>query len=239
MICSAFHNLSSSIGDVFAHPPQQLVDSWQTFLAETLISYPSEPNNPAGSGNIASRIVREEIGIPNSRLFVPEALVSHIVGSKKPPTIVFVDDFAGTGLQFTDTWVRKHIVNGREYSFASLALDKKILRVYFTPAICTSSARRAILDLNPIIAVEPAHILPPQYSAKEWNTRLVPSNLTSKLDEFLRKYAPNAGYDAEHRYGVGECGLAISFEHSTPDNTLPVFNGGPRKPSSWTPLRSS
>lgn len=239
MATSAFHGLSASRGDVFASTPTANKQAWDEFRSSVIVTFPARRSDPAGSGHIFARAARSWVPNPDAQLMEPAMAVNHIAKASHPCTIVFVDDFAGSGNQFCDTWMAKFAVDGgTTTSFEGLANDSRLREVYFIPAISTWRAKMRIARTAPEVTVRPAHVLPPRYSAAEEDHTLVPPSDRAALNELLQRYAAPAGYDPSHPFGYEECGLAISFEHATPDNTLPIFNGGPKRPTTWRPLRS-
>lgn len=239
MVSSAFHALAASQHDMFELSSSEYQSAWTDFRSRILVTYPARPNDPAGSGHIYARAARSLVAAPDQQLFDPPALVQRLTSTATAATVVFVDDFSGTGDQFCDAWARDHsTADGSVTSFAALSDEGRIAEAIFLPAIVTASAKAHIARFCPAVDVRPAHVLPPRYSASDPDTTLVPAPLRAGLDDLLVRYADRAGYSAAGRYGYGDCGLAISFEHATPDNTLPIFNGGPMRPSAWTPLRS-
>ncbi len=239
MMTSAFHSLAPTRADLFTSTPDEYQNAWSQFREHVAVTFPSHRNNPAGSGHLFVRAAREIVPDPAKQLFDPSALVVALASTKAPTRVVFVDDFSGTGNQFTSTWLQKHpLPDGSESSFAALALEGVIMEAFFIPSVATWRAKSRIAEMAPTVQVKPAHLLPPRYSAMDASTSLVTAESRGELHDFLVRYAASAGYSDQHVYGYEECGLALSFEHSTPDNTLPIFNGGPRRPAAWRPLRS-
>lgn len=240
MATSAFHGLSASRGDVFAMTPAQHKNAWADFRSTVIVTFPARRSDPAGSGHIFARAARSWVSDPDAQVMEPGVAAKHIASAPHPCIIVFVDDFAGSGNQFCDTWMANFASSGSgTLSFSELANEQRLREVYFIPAISTWRAKMRIAGAAPIVAVKPAHVLPPRYSAAEDNHTLVPAKDRAALTDLLKRYAEPAGYDPANPFGYEACGLAISFEHATPDNTLPIFNGGPNRPATWRSLRSN
>lgn len=240
MVTSAFHALSARRADVFANPTAAYQDAWRDFLANVLITYPSRRNDSGASGHIFSRLARDWVLDEESQVLDPGIAVEQIATSASPKMLVFIDDFSGSGNQFCDTWIRRFSIgSGGQTSFDQLAEEGRMAEIYFVPAICTWRAKALITQVTRRrVDVMPAHILPPRYSAADSEHQLVPAEDRDALDDLLRRYADRAGYAEENRFGYEDCGLAVSFEHATPDNALPIFNGGTQRPETWRPLRS-
>lgn len=239
MVQSAFHSLSATQGDIFVTTGEQYRKDWDAFRSSVIVSFPARRRDPGGSGHLFVREFKTLVPDPTNQLLESESAVHEIAGRDEPTTIVFVDDFSGSGNQFMGSWAEKFKDrSGVGTSFIDLHKSGKIERAFFIPAVATWRAKQQINRFAPEVDVRPAHILPPRYSAFEPSTSLVPAGKRPALDSMLRRYAKDAGYSEKARYGYEDCGLAVSFQHKTPDNSLPIFNGGPNRPSTWRPLRA-
>lgn len=239
MLLSAFHALAPLQGDMFASDPTEYQQDWNEFRATIAVTFPARRNDPGGSGHMFARTARTFVHDRATQLFTPESLVESLASGSESRPVVFVDDFAGSGDQFVATWRRVHrLPDNSTHSFASLAAEGAISQIFFIPPIATVSAKKTLRELAPEVRLMPAHLLPTRYSATSPTTSLVSPELRDDLHDFLVRHAEKAGYSKEHVYGYNDGGLALSFEHGTPDNTLPVFNGGRSRPSTWRPLRS-
>lgn len=238
MVASAFHSLSPIVSDMFSLSPEQYEQDWHEFRASIRLTFPSQRKDPAGSGHLFARHARTLVADQDVQIVDPADLVKELADLDNPCAVVVVDDFSGTGNQFCDLWHRKYSI-GAETSRSLFQLHEEglITQAYFIPAISTARARAHIARLAPKVDVRAAHLIPPRYSATDPETSLVPAELRSHLGDFLERYASAAGYSSSGMYGYERSGLAISFEHSTPDNTLPIFNGGENRPANWRPLR--
>ncbi|MGF0308901.1 phosphoribosyltransferase-like protein [Rhodococcus sp. IEGM1428] len=240
MVSSAFHSLSTTFRSALP-PSESVVNRWQTFRRNVVVTYPTgDIYDPAGSGHIFIRSARGNLVTNPGQLRDPAAIGDYVTHNQGQGAIdlVFVDDLAATGTQFLQVWFRE-ISDGQSdaaTSLASLQADGRIGEVYYTPAICTAYAKREIAMQCPTVMVRPAHLLPDEYFANpEYSeTNLVPANLRAELPDFLARYAHPAGYKIEDKFGFGDMGLALAFEHGVPDNTLPIFTS---ENSGWTTLR--
>lgn len=237
MVKSAFHALSSMCGDMFDLDTDNYARAWDEFRDSVIVTFPKRRSDPTGSGHIFARAARELVPKPTLQILDPATAIRSILAAPASKPVVFVDDFSGSGDQFLETWFGQTASQMSKTSFSDLADEGRIASAYFTPAIATWRARQNVLSAAPFVRVLPAHVLPPRYSAAEPTCTLVPAADHDALDDLLLRYAKAAGYAPSARYGYQSCGLALSFEHATPDNTLPIFNGGPERPKSWRPLR--
>jgi hypothetical protein len=228
LLRSSFH----SIGDGLPKGPDapsgsDLVSSLSNAV---LTPVTGEEPNPSDSGGMFCRYARQVLKIPQEVMFSTENAIEH---AEQGRTIVFIDDFVGSGDQFLETWWRNY--NGK--SFASLQNRKGFVAVYIT-LLATDLGVRNIYVGAPKVAVCPAHILTETSSVKG----LISSGFIDEgeLDIFLRKYSAgltptddymnNPDYKA---YGYKRHGLLFGFEHSIPDLSLPIFwSTG----NNWEPL---
>jgi hypothetical protein len=148
--------------------------------------------------------------------------------------VIFLDDLAASGTQFARNWARRYPTDHGELSLANLADQKALSEVYYVPVVSTSAAK-AKIESDCGIAVLPAYLLDEDYSAVAEDTRLVPTSLRTVLLEFIEKHGPRTGKAGSGTAGFGRLGLALSFHHGSPNNTLPVLQWG-TPVTNWQPL---
>lgn len=229
---SAYHSISADVSK--SSPSLSPLDRWREFRQQSVVTYPTgRDGDTAASGTIFIRYARDRLGIPQGQLCMSIGAIESACAAHSK-NLIIVDDFAGTGDQFIGTWLRKDPTTGK--SLRGLYNAEMFTTVWYVTAICTSHAKREILRTFPYIKVRSAHILPDEYRANpEYaTTKLVPISMQPHLETFLERYADRAGYNIENIYGYGNLGLAICFEHSMPDCTLPIFWSNK---SDWNPLR--
>ena len=233
---SAFHAISSEI-EMSRKSESEIGSAWREFKSSVIITYPSGFDaDVAASGRKFIREARQTLKIDESRLFDPGDVAREVLHQQGVTDLVFVDDISITGHQFLNCCFRNVEVDGMMTSLEELIREEVLREVYYLPTVCTAMAKRNISHELPNVRVRPAHLLVDRYFANPpyENTALVPDELVAGLDEFLRKYAKRAGYDESKPYGFGNLGLALGFEHSVPDNTLPIFWS---ENDRWIPLR--
>lgn len=232
---SAFHSLSALI-ETEAHGSDPEGANWMKFRGSAYVSYPTgKDDDPTASGRIFVREARDSL-VAEDQIFDPNKLVEQINSNAEPVDVVLMDDFAGTGHQLVDSWLREIKIDGEAVSMNSLYQDHKIRSAYYVPAVSTAYAMRFIKMNVRGMTVKPAHILPDEYMANPdfGCTTLVPSHLVGELESFLERYAFRAGYSKDRIYGYGHKGLALAFQHSIPDATLPIFYS---ENAGWKTLR--
>jgi hypothetical protein len=229
LLRSSFHSIADGISKGPNAPSgAELASSLSNAI---LAPVTGETPNPSDSGGVFCRYARQILKIPQEVMCSTEGAIKH---AEKGCTIVFIDDFVGSGDQFLKTWKRDY--GGK--SFASLQNQKKgFVAIYITLLSTEKGIGNIHLDA-PRVAVCPAHIL----TEKSTINGLTSSGLIDKseLEAFLKKYAarltPKDDYmqSLEYKaYGYKTQGLLFGFEHSIPDLTLPIFwSTG----TNWEPL---
>ena len=126
-------------------------------------------------------------------------------------TVVFVDDFAGTGNQVTEAWSEslRELLPGGPRTFLVLVVAVEDARQRIgreTPLVVR--AFRYLRAQDNLFAHECNH-----FSRPEKNTAL--------------NYCQRA--DALNPRGYGECGLLLVFSHRCPNNSLPILHARGRR----------
>lgn len=222
MFTSAFHSLSPEISSsgVSYSDKKQL---WCDFLESSFVSFPTgESPSPTDSGHTFARLARQELEYEENRVLAPGEILALVQAGHRAP-IVFVDDFAGSGDQFIKTWRRAYTMpNGSTMSFATSAGSAN-LDCYYLPVVATSYAYKRIEREAPGVKVRTAHILTPEYSATDVASIVFPEALRPSSLDFIHRASLKAGIPAHAELGFGRLALAIAFEHSVPDATLPIL----------------
>ncbi|WP_150131834.1 phosphoribosyltransferase-like protein [Sphingomonas carotinifaciens] len=129
-------------------------------------------------------------------------------------TVVFVDDFAGTGEQFSKRWaLYKELIVGEA-------------NIYLFLAAATSQAMELLQPLDDI-TVQAQLVLPA--SAGIFND----ANEMFTDDEKDRVLRHCKKADGRNPKGWGACGLLLVISRKTPNNSIPVLHAQSRK---WTPV---
>ena len=180
-----------------------------------------ESPNPSDSGYLLCRKARQLFGLNESLIVETEAALSH---ASNGGTVIFVDDFVGSGDQFISTWTREY----SSRSFATESLKGGFIAIYICIVAMQSGLDRIGLAA-PTVAVSCAH------TVKEKSTVFGlfsgDDDLRDAIEGFLTKYSmrltPREHYISSNprflKYGFKERGLMLGFEHSIPDATLPIF----------------
>lgn len=228
----AFQGLSHAASpDTGPWPPSE----WRRFVESILIvPVRGERPSPADSGTLFVRRARRLFAIGEDRLVEPADAVARLESSPDTP-ILFVDDFVGTGNQFATTWTNSD--SGRRASFQSLA-STGAGRYYYCPVVATAYGVNKIRVACPEVTVRPGHLLPDRYSVFADDSLIWPSDLRGSAEAFIRSASERAGIPMVPGHvrfwkGFHELGLALAFEHGTPDATIPLFDW---HENGWIPL---
>jgi len=233
MFYSAFQNMST----VLVRPNQsfgELQAEWRSFVDNTLITrVTGERPSDTDSGFHFERMARQALGIAEERIAGPQEILQYLLSRGASP-VVFVDDFVGSGDQFVKTWRRPESVPGHgEKSFEQVATEIPQCKFFYCPLVCTEKGRLRIATACPQVVVCPAHFLPSKYSALAEDSVIWPTPLRDSGPEFVRNASLRAGIKESHIGGFDDLGLALAFEHSVPDATLPLFYADK---NNWHPL---
>lgn len=234
MVNAMLVSVLQALGPEIVDPSLSTADfraAWNDFIHTTVFTHVAgERPNSSDSGHSFVRKLRQELGVPESRLFYhPEALREL---ERADVYVVFVDDFVGSGQQFLYTWRSKVDVGGGTFrSFQDVADPSKTL---YCPLICTTKGRQRIADFaDDKVRVRAAHVIPPEYGALHADSVLWPDHLRADALQFLDAASQRAGIPASDRYGFDELALAIGFDHSVPDATLTLIYW---EENGWNPL---
>lgn len=210
---------------------------WSTYLSRVIVSFPlAQEGDPTGSGYIFARLASEKLGFPERQVHTPEQLIRVLASGRDPVELLMLDDITASGTQFSRSWNRKTITPNGRFSLADMAAEGKIATTYYVPVVATAQAKDAI-ESDCAVEVVPAYLLTPDYSVLDPDSRLLRAELRPLLDDFLSRYSPRTGRNQYGNAGYGDLGLALSFHHGCPNNTVPVLQWAP-KSQDWTPLVS-
>lgn len=192
-----------------------------------------EEPRPTDSGNLFCRKARQILRIPDDNLVESEEAIQHALAGN---TVIFLDDFIGSGDQFLSTWKRNYRAHGNQ-SFMSIRNQRNFDAIYIA-VVSTQSGLERINRAAPEVMISVSHILGAESTI--FGLKTTPEKKL-KINNLLKKYwsrlNPNEIYMRNHEkflmHGYKEKGLLFGFEHSIPDATLPIFwSKGPN----WEPL---
>lgn len=194
--------------------------TWRTFVDGAIITYVTgETPNPTDSGLMFARKARQRLEFREEQIMDPDAALVELL-ERGPRPVVFVDDFVGSGRQFLATWSRQVAVGSLSVSFERLSRERGFT-FYYCPALCTEYGMNQLRIHTPDVFVNPGHLIPSKYSAIAPDSVIWPADRRDDGREFLRRTSARAGIVAWE--GFRRLGLALAFQHSVPDATLPIF----------------
>lgn len=194
---------------------------------------PVEGENPntSDSGHLFARRLKKKLGVPEGRLLYPEkALANHA----NYDTVIFVDDFVGSGNQMCETFARDY--GGR--SFAQLVNSRPTMTVGYCACVFTERGAGRLRNSLPMLDLSPSHVLGDDYNLSLTTSPCWKGLSPADVLGFLRAASARAGYTLEDQSeddwrGFHGLGLGLGFSHGVPDANLAVFfstrNG-------WKPL---
>jgi hypothetical protein len=159
------------------------------------------------SGQAMLRIFREANGLSSERfqyLFVSSRDLPSLKLSAQD-TVVFIDDFAGTGTQVVKSWpVTKELLGSEARSFL-------VLCAITETAFARISQDTGLRVISPIVLRGHHNI---------FNNASTAFNAAEKGR--LLAYCMRA--DPNKPRGFGDCGLLLVLSHRTPNNSLPILH---------------
>lgn len=239
LFIETLQSLCTAIADPSDGPPA-LRSRWMAFVRTALVvPVRGERPNPSDSGALFVRRARDLIAIDERRLLEP-ADAAGVVEASPDLSIIFVDDFLGTGNQMLSTWLDRTPRGGgptSRRSFAELA-QESIGKYYYCPIVATADGIRNLAIHAPTVNIRAAHVLPDRANVFAPGSLAWPAELATTAEDFIRKASqrakiPNDPSLTTYWKGYRSLGLMVGFEHGVPDATLPVFYWNQ---NGWTPL---
>jgi hypothetical protein len=181
-----------------------------------------EEPNPTDSGYLLCRKARQILGVPQALILETDKAMNH---AESGSTVVFLDDFIGSGDQFLKTWGN---LDDKGRSFKSLQSKSSFTAIYIT-LITTDFGLENVRLGAPTVAVCMTHTI--ESKSNIFGIMNDNPKMKNLIEILLAKYAtrltPEEDYMLRNpsyiKYGYKNRGLMFGFEHSTPDATLPIF----------------
>jgi hypothetical protein len=176
------------------------------------------------SGNEIGRFAKRFLNFPE-RLFIPPSKIRSCA-QRGIKFFVFIDDFLGTGTQFSKLLRAENI-------------DRRLLSelyVVYAPLVSHSAGRQKLMKELPELRVRSVEALDSSYGLFDKDSACFNDecNTNDKAKEFYYELLRKKQLSFTRKLGYGQLELAYAFEHATPNNSLPIlwYNGGKK----WTPL---
>jgi hypothetical protein len=235
---AAFNSISNVLWGRSADPINH-EKTWREFMNTCLVTFPrGESPSPADSGYTFARKCRDQLRIEESRLKDPRDILQLLDQGTILP-IVFVDDFVGSGQQFTTTWDRLYTLDtGKRVSFRSVVKQRPNVDIYYVNVAAHSKGINHVNKQCPSVTMLSSNILTEEHSAVSSQSRIWPQGHIEDGKKFIKKASAKISFTKEDNSqddwrGFHALGLTVGFSHGIPDASLPIFfsdrNG-------WTPL---
>lgn len=213
---------------------------WTSFVESlVVVRVTGEVPTDADSGFAFSRLARDVLLLDEGRIVAPETAVNYLA-SGGMANILFVDDFVGSGNQFSDTWKRPYpVAGGGTSSFKEIyASIGGAVRFLYCPVICTELGRGNIARDCGGVEIIPAHFYTSRQSAISDDSAIWRDDMRTDGPEFVRSVSTRIGIPDNDGgegcwRGFHKLGLALAFSHGFPDATLPIFYS---QLNGWKPL---
>jgi len=211
--------------------------SWNHFLQRAHITIiQGEDPNPTDSGYIFARKARQILGMPEDQIMSPDQALKAAADGYEG-TIIFVDDFVGSGEQFLSTWRRRRSVEGHPRMAFSDLPSNRGPKIVYCNAILTEFGRQRISRACPSVMLATGNVIPESYNWTNAACHLWPKDEVANGIAFIQRASGRLGYGDDSGgqmdwRGFHKLGLGLAFEHSTPDATLPLFHCA----NNWQPL---
>lgn len=232
LLCHSFRDLSCEV-TAQSTTYGDAKHRWTGFQKALVVSHVTgEQPNDTDSGHAMVRLVRQHAGIDQQQILNAEAVLPNLASSNGR-TVVFVDDFVGSGQQFITHWQRSYQTGGGAFSFSGIEAMGRGHQFYYIPVVASAYGVSRIATACPTVRVRPAHQIDDQYNCLSPTCPFWPQHLRANVVSTLKNASDRAGIPDTDWQGFHQLGLAFAFEHSTPDATLPIFHWNR---NGWKPL---
>lgn len=185
-----------------------------------------ESDPPTKSGVLVLRRLQRIFRLNQKWLLWPWQARS-LLESGEIERIIFVDDFLGSGGQFTDFF--------KEWDFEPLLQAGNMI---YAPIVANKSGLNALQGAYPKLLITASEVLDETsnfFASESW-VSMTRGEVTSKeAENWYTDFAMARSLNPKNvgHMGVGNLALAYGFEHATPNNSLPILW---YSTNTWTPL---
>ncbi len=208
---------------------------YQEVLLRSVVTSPTgEVPNISDSGALFTRLVRQELDFPQANLKDNAGTVKLILESGLR-SVIFVDDFVGSGNQFVETIHREIEIDDEKFTFFQCLERFPDLNLYYIPIYSTEFGSKRIREkcgrviLSPVFLLDDTHSVmnPKSYIWDEMYSK-------EEIFEFVVTASRRAGIPDDQIMGFCGLSLGMAFQHCVPDATLPLFY---HNSENWKPLK--
>ena len=220
LFVSSYHSIGDGLPKGPSAPARD--DLLHSLSSAVFTPVKGERPNPTDSGYLLCRKARQLLGVDESRIVETASALEH---AYRGDSVVFLDDFVGSGDQFLTTWTCKDSSNR---SFEAAQAASGFVAIYIT-LVTTDFGLTNIYRQAPSVAVCMTHTIEPQstiFGVMNENPSMQ-EDIKKLLTKYSTRLRPTEVYIANNpeylTYGYKNRGLMFGFEHSIPDATLPIF----------------
>lgn len=179
---------------------------------------------PTKSGPLIARMLQRHLRFHTKWIMRPEEIIS---SPTQDITFVFVDDFLGTGEQFSQFLVTTDL----QYHLANSSF-------VYAPLVAHVNGLRRLRASYPTLHICAVEVLEDRHSLFNPNADCFPdgTNSVSVAREFYYELLKKRKIliKGPERRGYGQLELTYAFQHAVPDNSLPIMWW--HKSLEWQPL---
>jgi len=238
LMVSGFHVLSGSLAGGAASGADAK-QAWETFFDTCLVSWvEGERAHGTDSGQEAARKFRKTLAFPEARIASPADALANLV-MDRTKTIVFVDDFMGSGNQFMATWSRvfSYQAGAITTSFAEVVPQLADVRIFYCPSVSTACAIERLRRECPWVNVSAGAVLDARYDVMHPQSVIWSDEMRADGQAWVQAVSARLGLpDTEGAQddwrGFNKLGLAMAIRDTIPDATMRIF----RHNDGWAPL---
>jgi hypothetical protein len=207
----------------FSQPNEKILDIKKSFL-ESAYFVPLNTGNLSQSSLVMARHLTISIGISQDKILDTNNLETEILKSCK--NLIILDDFVGSGKQISDFWsFTKARLDGREIMFNELKTKFPEIEIEYFCLVCTSEGYDNFkLDFDigkrSDLKLTYSELLGNKFKIFGEDSIYFNSNEIEYCKDILQNVCENKGLDF---LGYQSLDYAISFHHSIPDCSLPLF----------------
>ena len=233
MIDTLFYYALNNISNYYRKNPSGFT-SWNSFCNSLYFTYVSgEISSPADSGYLFTRKVRDVCGINEFKILHHEQIF-RMARELNGGVLVLVDDFVGSGNQICGC------LHNRLHTESLLEFcQRNGVTIIYNPIVATVNGLQALNRYIPNLKILPVHVLDDRYSIFSSDSLCWTGEMQTKGIKIVEAASQRAGIpmvdreDTDYWKGYHELGLAICFDHCTPDATIPLFRWDL---NNWIPL---
>ena len=208
--------------------------TWALFFKNIYFTYVSgEIPNPTDSGFLFARRAKKVCNIDELKVLMHDSIF-RMEQELKDGYLIFLDDFIGSGIQIYECLM----YDLHHPPILKFCRDHNIKMVY-CPLVATSKGIANVQKYVPDIEIVPVHILNEKYNIFAPGSLCWDGKDQQRGIEMIECISKRLGIpmndENDDFYWKGFCslGLALGFEHSVPDATIPLFRWNR---NGWKPL---